>query len=186
VAPVLSVRYRPSAWPDPETASETAAAAPAQNPHKGRNFEEFGATVLKNGGLSTSGSITSRLVSRPSEFAEILGELGLRIQRARVAAGLTQEQAASDSGIDYKRWQRLEEGSVNPTVKTLHRVAAALDIPFWDLFGPMQPRRRASYDDLLRASGKVPTSKRGPHSSGEIPVTRATNPPPSKRAKTRE
>jgi transcriptional regulator with XRE-family HTH domain len=124
-------------------------------------------------------------VARPSEFAEILRELGLRIQRARVSAGLTQEQAASDSAIDYKRWQRLEEGSVNPTVKTLHRVAAALDIPFWELFAPMQ-RRRPSYDDLLRSSGKMPTSTRRPHSSGEIPAMRVSNPPPSKRAKNRE
>jgi transcriptional regulator with XRE-family HTH domain len=124
-------------------------------------------------------------VARPSEFTEILRELGLRIQRARVSAGLTQEQAASDSAIDYKRWQRLEEGSVNPTVKTLHRVAAALDVPFWELFAPMQ-RRRSSYDSLPRSSGKMPTSTRAPHSSGEIPVTRVSVPPPSKRAKNRE
>jgi transcriptional regulator with XRE-family HTH domain len=112
----------------------------------------------------------------------------LRIQRARVAAGLTQEQAASDSAIDYKRWQRLEEGSVNPTVKTLHRVAAALDVPFWDLFSPLQ--RRRSQDNLPRSSGKMPTV-RAPHSShgsGEIPVAAraSVSPPPSKRVKTRE
>jgi transcriptional regulator with XRE-family HTH domain len=123
-------------------------------------------------------------VSRPTEFAEILLELGLRIQRARVSAGLTQEQAASDSAIDYKRWQRLEEGSVNPTVKTLHRVAAALDVPFWDLFSPLQ--RRRSQDNIPASSRKMPTS-RPTHSSGEIPAaTRASHPPASKRAKTRE
>jgi transcriptional regulator with XRE-family HTH domain len=124
-------------------------------------------------------------VSRPSEFAEILRELGLRIQRARVTGGLTQEQAASDSGIDYKRWQRLEEGSVNPTVKTLHRVASALDVPFWDLFAPLQ-RRRASQDGAPLSSRKMPSSARSRHSSGEIPVSRASVPPASKRAKTRD
>jgi DNA-binding XRE family transcriptional regulator len=124
-------------------------------------------------------------VARPSEFTEILRELGLRIQRARVSGGLTQEQAASDSGIDYKRWQRLEEGSVNPTVKTLHRVAAALDVPFWDLFAPLQ-RRRGSQDGVPRSSGRMRSDGHAPHSSGEIPVTRATHPPPSKRAKNRE
>jgi DNA-binding XRE family transcriptional regulator len=159
--------------------------SPENSPRKWAIAGKFAATVLKNGGRSVSASITSRWVSRPTEFAEILRELGLRIQRARVSAGLTQEQAASDSAIDYKRWQRLEEGSVNPTVKTLHRVAAALDVPFWDLFSPLQ--RRRSQDNLPRSSGKMPTV-RPPHSSGEIPVaTRASvSPPASKRAKTRD
>jgi len=153
---------------------------------KGRISGLFCATVLKNGGRGDSGSITSRWVSRPSEFAEILRELGLRIQRARVTGGLTQEQAASDSGIDYKRWQRLEEGSVNPTVKTLHRVASALAVPFWDLFGPV-PRRRTSQEPAPYSSGRIPTGTRARHSSGEIPVaTRVSHPPPSKRAKTRD
>ncbi len=122
-------------------------------------------------------------MARPSEFADILGELGLRIQQARIAAGLTQEQAASDAGIDYKRWQRLEEGSVNPTVKTLHRIAVALVIPFWDLFVPM--RRRTSAPP--RASGQMlRASARPAHPSGEIPIaTRDTVAPPSRKPKTR-
>ena len=172
----------PSDLATAKTARENVSHAIAR---KGLISAEFAATVLKNGGLTIGRSITSRCVARPSEFAEILRELGLRIQRARVSAGLTQEQAASDSAIDYKRWQRLEEGSVNPTVKTLHRVAAALDVPFWELFAPMQ-RRRGSYDNLPRSSGKMPTSGRAPHSSGEIPAVRVSNPPPSKRAKNRE
>ena len=153
------------------------------DPRKPFIFQRFLETVLKNGGKSTPRSSTSRCVARPSEFTEILRELGLRIQRARVTARLTQEQAASDSGIDYKRWQRLEEGSVNPTVKTLHRVAAALDVPFWDLFSPLQ--RRRSQDNIPRSSGKMPTGAEHRYSSGQIPVVRETNPPPSKRAKTR-
>ncbi|MGH7284518.1 MAG: helix-turn-helix domain-containing protein, partial [Polyangiaceae bacterium] len=79
----------------------------------------------------------------------VLRELGLRIQQARISAGVTQEQAASDSGIDYKRWQRLEEGSVNPTVKTLFRVSAAIGVPFWELLTPLSRRR--------------------PHASGQMP-----------------
>ena len=46
---------------------------------------------------------------------------------------MTQEQAAATSGIDYKRWQRLELGQVNATVRTLHRVAEALGTDFWKL-----------------------------------------------------
>lgn len=46
---------------------------------------------------------------------------------------MTQEEAAHTAGIDYKRWQRLERGAVNPTAKTLARSAEALGSSFWDL-----------------------------------------------------
>jgi transcriptional regulator with XRE-family HTH domain len=60
-------------------------------------------------------------------------EVGNRIQRARVAAGLTQEEAATRAGIDYKRWQKLEQGQVNATLRTLVCVADAVETTFWDL-----------------------------------------------------
>jgi transcriptional regulator with XRE-family HTH domain len=63
----------------------------------------------------------------------VLRGVGARIRAARIDAGLSQEQAAAQAAIDYKRWQRLEEGSVNPTVRTLVRVAAALGLSFWEL-----------------------------------------------------
>ncbi len=63
----------------------------------------------------------------------MLRGVGRRVQAARVAAGLSQEAAAANSGIDYKRWQRLEDGSVNPTVRTLVRVASAVGTSFWRL-----------------------------------------------------
>jgi transcriptional regulator with XRE-family HTH domain len=50
-----------------------------------------------------------------------------------VAAGLTQEVAASDAGIDYKRYQRLEAGTVNATMRTLARVAEALGTDLWSM-----------------------------------------------------
>ena len=65
----------------------------------------------------------------------VLAELGKRIQGMRQAAGLTQERAAAAAGIDWRRWQRLEEGVVNPTVRTLIRVAKVLGTDFWALVG---------------------------------------------------
>lgn len=76
-------------------------------------------------------------------YRDVLTEIGQRVRAARLAAGMTQEDAAHASGIDWRRWQRLEEGSVNPTVKTLTRIAAALRSDFWTLLGtPARPRRR--------------------------------------------
>jgi transcriptional regulator with XRE-family HTH domain len=69
----------------------------------------------------------------PPADAVVLQELGARIRAARMAAELTQETAAARAGIDYKRWQRLEQGDVNPTARTLLRVADAVDTTFWDL-----------------------------------------------------
>lgn len=117
-------------------------------------------------------------MARPSEFLNILRELGLRIQQARISAGVTQEQAASDSGIDYKRWQRLEEGSVNPTVKTLFRVSAAIGVPFWELLAPL-PRRRP------HASGQMPRVTPSSRISGEMPRARESRPPASRKPKSR-
>lgn len=59
--------------------------------------------------------------------------IGRRVRDARIARGLTQEEAAHAAGIDYKRWQRLEQGVVNATLGTLTRAARALDVTFWDL-----------------------------------------------------
>lgn len=71
----------------------------------------------------------------------ILRELGRRIRAARAKAGLTQEAVASRTGIDYKRYQRLEQGVVNATIRTLARVAAAVGSNVWDLL-TVKPRRQ--------------------------------------------
>lgn len=70
---------------------------------------------------------------RDSQAIGVQKEIGQRIHRARVAAGMTQEEAAAAAGIDHKRWQRLEQGAVNPTARTLVRVATALGLTFWAL-----------------------------------------------------
>jgi len=64
---------------------------------------------------------------------KVLRQLGRRLRDARSAADLTQEEAASRAGIDYKRWQRLEAGEVNATVRTLVRAAKAVGTTFADL-----------------------------------------------------
>jgi DNA-binding XRE family transcriptional regulator len=49
-----------------------------------------------------------------------------QVRDARIRAGLTQEEAAGRADIDYKRWQRIEQGVANPTVATLARIASAM------------------------------------------------------------
>jgi transcriptional regulator with XRE-family HTH domain len=70
---------------------------------------------------------------------ELQREIGRRVRAARMQAGLTQEDAAATAGIDWRRWQRIENGAVNPTVRTLARVATAIGSTFWALLAPPTP-----------------------------------------------
>src|SRR4051812_26828385 len=71
--------------------------------------------------------------------AKVLKEMGRRVRRLRLAADLTQEEAAGIAGVDYKHWQALEAGRANATLGTLVRVASALGLPVWELLGPAPP-----------------------------------------------
>jgi transcriptional regulator with XRE-family HTH domain len=39
-------------------------------------------------------------------------------------------------GLNYKYYQRLELGQVNPTLLTLYKVAAALEVSVYEFFQP--------------------------------------------------
>jgi len=72
-------------------------------------------------------------VPQAPEVDRVQREIGRRVRAARLRAGMTQEAAAGEAGIDYKRWQRIETGEVNCTIRSLVRIAAALDTTFWRL-----------------------------------------------------
>ena len=52
----------------------------------------------------------------PRASDPVLKELARRVCVARERAGLTQEAVAARASIDYKRYQRIEQGVVNPTI----------------------------------------------------------------------
>ena len=98
----------------------------------------FGCAVVRTavyygGENSGGGGRWGRLASSP--HTHVLLEIGRRVQMARKAAGITQEEAAARSGIDYKRFQRVEAGTVNVTVRTMVRISAGLGVTFWQLVG---------------------------------------------------
>ncbi|MGE3538477.1 MAG: helix-turn-helix domain-containing protein [Candidatus Tectimicrobiota bacterium] len=61
-----------------------------------------------------------------------LQEFGRRLQRLRKARNLRQLDMGS-LGLNYKYYQRLELGQVNPTLLTLHRIARALGVSVAEL-----------------------------------------------------
>jgi transcriptional regulator with XRE-family HTH domain len=73
----------------------------------------------------------------------VLRDVGGRIREARVSANLTQEEAAGRAGVDYKRLQRIEAGKVNVTIRTLVRLATALEVSVWQLMRQDAERSRS-------------------------------------------
>lgn len=69
----------------------------------------------------------------------VMREIAAHIRAARLAAGMSQEEAATRAGTGYKRWQEIEGARVNLTVRTLGRIASALELGFWDIVRPNGP-----------------------------------------------
>lgn len=67
------------------------------------------------------------------ECVRVQAAIGRRIQELREEQDVTQEELAELSGIDYKRVQRIEAGAVNATLRTLVRIARALQAQLIDL-----------------------------------------------------
>jgi transcriptional regulator with XRE-family HTH domain len=63
----------------------------------------------------------------------LLQALGNRLRHLRKARKLRQLDM-EDFGLNYKYYQRLESGQVNPTLLTLHKLASAFEVSVYDLF----------------------------------------------------
>jgi transcriptional regulator with XRE-family HTH domain len=59
--------------------------------------------------------------------------LTANLKAARLARGLSQEAAADAAGMDQSQWWKIETGQVDPSVKTLTRVASAVGLTVSDL-----------------------------------------------------
>ena len=59
---------------------------------------------------------------------QILKNVGLKIKFKRLQKGLTQEQLAELIGVHEKYIGKIETGKQNITIKTLNRLANALEI----------------------------------------------------------
>ena len=58
------------------------------------------------------------------------------IKKYRIEKGLTQKQLGKKCGINEANIRKYELGTQNPKLKTLKRIAEALDIPVLNLFDP--------------------------------------------------
>jgi transcriptional regulator with XRE-family HTH domain len=60
--------------------------------------------------------------------------VGAKVKKLRKAQGLSQEKLGKKAGFDYRYIGFIEQARVNPTLKTLGKVAAALKLTVPELF----------------------------------------------------
>lgn len=75
----------------------------------------------------------SRQIGSERSLQAVQVLLGRRLRALRSVRGLRQE-AIEARGLNYKYLQRIEAGRCNLTLKTLQRVASALELKVEDLF----------------------------------------------------
>jgi transcriptional regulator with XRE-family HTH domain len=79
-----------------------------------------------------------------------LTRLGEKIKLTRKSNGMSQQQLAAKSGFDYRYIGFLEKAKINPTIKTLERIARALDVHVCEILpSETEDRERA---DIYRLS----------------------------------
>ena len=70
----------------------------------------------------------------PEDVARLVG---CRVRRLRESRGLSQELAAHLAGLHRTYWGGLERGERNASLRTLSKIAEALEVDIRDLF-PMR------------------------------------------------
>ena len=74
---------------------------------------------------------------------------GQRIKAARKKAGLTQKELGERLGITYQTLAQWENDLRNPKYDTLKRIAAALNVPIYDLMDDYSPIIHDLHNELL-------------------------------------
>ena len=100
--------------------------------------------VVPSGHPLNAGAVcASSSTSQDEQWWPIARQLGLRLQRARIAKGLSQEALAHAAGISTYTYQKFEKGEsrpgtpMNPRLRTLIALATALDVRVEELVGGM-------------------------------------------------
>lgn len=101
--------------------------------------------------------------------------MGARVAELRRARGFTQDAFAGRLGVAVKYYQRIEGGRQNLTLKTLDRLAAALDLSVGELLEPPRPRQvrpgrpPATVETPTSVPFRVVTGERRPP-AGAVPL----------------
>jgi transcriptional regulator with XRE-family HTH domain len=70
-----------------------------------------------------------------SKRPTVYDRLAAAARRERARLRWTQEEAAEKAGLNIRHYQKIEDGSVNVTLKTVDQLAEAFGVDVADLFG---------------------------------------------------
>ena len=111
--------------------------------------------------------------------------VGTSAQRIRTAAGLTQGDVGERANLATSYVSRIENGRVQPNVKTLQRLATALGVPVSDLFattGPPAPHRcpvsstgQCIGEQIRTHSGRPPRGRKARYGKDELSALQMTD-----------
>ena len=71
---------------------------------------------------------------KQSSIDSVYKEIGKRIKAARSSKGMSQEQLATESGIDRTHMGFIEQGRRKPTLSTLIKIVGSLNMSLEELF----------------------------------------------------
>lgn len=88
-----------------------------------------------------SAAVRARPKSKPPTvedlFSDAVGRVAANLRRLRGVAGLSQEAVAERTGHAVRHVQRVEAGHVNPSLRLLMLLAAAVEADVADLLAPL-------------------------------------------------
>jgi transcriptional regulator with XRE-family HTH domain len=76
-----------------------------------------------------------------SDMIEVMVALAENLRKFRKRAKISQKQLADRIGISCPRISEIESGNGNPTVKTLEKIATALQVEPMDLLRKPKPKK---------------------------------------------
>jgi transcriptional regulator with XRE-family HTH domain len=114
----------------------TRTAKPGLKQRRRRPLRRAGTAGRKLPGSTVNGrrSTVAAPGKKPAAAQAVEGRVGLKMKHARLLRGLTLKKLAERAECSESLLSRVENGSANPSIKTMHRVALALDLPVSGLF----------------------------------------------------
>jgi transcriptional regulator with XRE-family HTH domain len=85
-------------------------------------------------------------------LSDFLNYIGSKIRSARKSRGLTQENLAEKSGLQYTYIGGIERGERNISLQTLEKIINGLDITLIELFSEKIPSHKHENKDMIMAS----------------------------------
>ncbi|MFQ5738669.1 MAG: helix-turn-helix domain-containing protein [Acidobacteriota bacterium] len=112
--------------------------------------------------------------------------IGKTILQMRLRAGKTQCEIASETGLAVSYLSRLENNHINPSVRTLSKLALVLGVPVTSFFDgepslesgdrcPVSPSGRCILDQLFVARGRKPQRQRESYSRKHLETLQLCN-----------